>query len=199
MPSAAAMPWIYKTLYALHITPWDHGTVPADLRELLERAPRGRALDVGCGTGAQAVWLAQHGFEVLGVDLVPRAIAAARRRAAAAGASPQLALADAAAGDPAITGAFDLILDYGCYNSVPEAMRAGLARTYAARSRPGTELLLFAMQPRAHGPGGADRAEVERRFVPAWRLEEERPDRTTPMPRLLRHAAPSWYRLKRLG
>ena len=47
--------------------------------------PPGRALELGCGTGTNTVWLAQHGFDCTGVDLSPRAIARARQRADEAG------------------------------------------------------------------------------------------------------------------
>lgn len=46
---------------------------------------RGTALDAGCGAGAEAVWLAEQGWDVTGADISPTALAKARRRAEAAG------------------------------------------------------------------------------------------------------------------
>src|SRR5690242_9818505 len=63
--------------------PWDTGTPDPMLVELIESraiAP-GRTLEVGCGTGTNAIYLAQHGFEVMGVDIAPVAIERARARA----------------------------------------------------------------------------------------------------------------------
>ena len=63
--------------------PWDSGTPDPMLIEMVESraiAP-GRTLDVGCGTGTNAIYLADHGFEVMGVDLSPVAIEQARARA----------------------------------------------------------------------------------------------------------------------
>jgi SAM-dependent methyltransferase len=63
--------------------PWDTGTPDPVLVELIEScaiAP-GRTLEVGCGTGTNAIYLAQHGFEVTGVDIAPVAIERARANA----------------------------------------------------------------------------------------------------------------------
>lgn len=63
--------------------PWDSGITPPELVALVEGpdalAP-GRALELGCGTGTNAVYLARHGWQVAAVDLVDRAVRQARRR-----------------------------------------------------------------------------------------------------------------------
>ena len=76
----------YRILYRLGITPWERNTVPTALVELgaQYRSP-GRALDIGCGTGRDAVYLAGRGWTVTGVDSVPRALDAAKQRAHASG------------------------------------------------------------------------------------------------------------------
>src|SRR5436305_11263245 len=75
----------YQWRYFTGKTPWDTNVTPPEVVEWVEHedAPRGRALDLGCGTGTNALYLAQHGFEVVGVDFVSRAIATARRKAQA--------------------------------------------------------------------------------------------------------------------
>jgi SAM-dependent methyltransferase len=63
--------------------PWDSGTPDPMLVEMIESrtiAP-GRALEVGCGTGTNAIYLAQHGFDVVGVDISPLAVGKARDKA----------------------------------------------------------------------------------------------------------------------
>jgi len=85
----------YRLLYRLGITPWDHDQVPPELVELVEGPAAlrpGGALDLGCGTGAEAIYLAQHGWGVTGIDFVGPALEAARREAAAAGRRPNRVL-----------------------------------------------------------------------------------------------------------
>ncbi|PZE23122.1 bifunctional 2-polyprenyl-6-hydroxyphenol methylase/3-demethylubiquinol 3-O-methyltransferase UbiG [Curtobacterium sp. MCBD17_028] len=54
------------------------------LVQAAEAGPPGSALDAGCGTGRDAVWLAEHGWHVTGVDIAPTALERAARRAAVA-------------------------------------------------------------------------------------------------------------------
>lgn len=61
---------------------WDTGEPGVHLPGVIERhniAPA-NALEIGCGTGTNSIWLAQHGFEVTGTDLAPTAIARAEAR-----------------------------------------------------------------------------------------------------------------------
>ncbi len=69
----------YKT-----VPPWDVGGPQPALVELVRTGElnRGKVLDVGCGTGENALYFAGNGFSVIGVDLSNRAIAAARAKAA---------------------------------------------------------------------------------------------------------------------
>jgi len=185
----------FRLMYWLGLTPWDHGQVPEELRALVRSLPRGRALDVGCGTGTQAVWLAQEGFQVVGVDIVPRAIEQARERAHRAGVELELLVADAAAPPPELCGPFELILDFACMQAVPAAVRDGLTRSYARWAAPGATLLLFAFSAGRMARLRED--EIKWRLGGDWQIREPRPDHSTPLPRLLRNAVPLWYVLQR--
>ena len=68
----------------------------------------GRALDVGCGEGADAIWLAREGWDVTGLDVSEVALDRARDAAAAAGVDVTWLLADLA-DDPTAGTTFDLV------------------------------------------------------------------------------------------
>ena len=78
----------YQIMYRLGITPWVHGEPPEPLAALIEgprSLPPGDMLDIGCGTGQDAIYAARHNWSVTGLDFVPRALEQARRNARAAG------------------------------------------------------------------------------------------------------------------
>ncbi|MCA9518221.1 MAG: class I SAM-dependent methyltransferase, partial [Myxococcales bacterium] len=62
--------------------PWDEPVPEPFLVEAVEAGalPRGRALEIGCGTGMNARYLARAGWEVTAVDLAPKAVEIARER-----------------------------------------------------------------------------------------------------------------------
>ncbi len=125
------MPW-----YSPRPSPWL-------VRALRERQlpSRGSVLDIGCGTGTNAIWLAGHGYRVVGVDVAPTALAVARARAQRAGVTVELRVASA---DrlPYPRGRFDFALDTGCFHSLPLRLRAAYARQLARVIRPRGHLLL---------------------------------------------------------
>jgi len=78
---------------------------------------RGRALDIGCGEGRHSVAFAQRGFDAVGVDLEPKALARARAAAKGVGAQPLFLQANVFA-LPFSPVAFDVVMDYGCLHHV---------------------------------------------------------------------------------
>lgn len=125
--------------------PWDTGVTPPELDRFVESHPPGRALDLGCGTGTNVVYLARHGWEAVGVDFAGRAIAKARRRARDAGVSSTFLVGDATR--LAVTGRFDLALDIGCLHSIAVSGRAGYMAGLARVVRSGGTFLLYAFAP----------------------------------------------------
>lgn len=123
--------------YAGEQMPWDTGVPDPHLVEVASALRPGRALEIGCGTGTNAVWLATNGWSVVALDLAPRAIARARQRAEDAGVTLDLHVADVLA-DPVPGGPFDLVFDRGCFHVFDEAAeRAGFAEHVASVLAPG--------------------------------------------------------------
>jgi SAM-dependent methyltransferase len=191
----------YRLLYRLGVTPWERDEVPEQVRELASEPARpGRALDLGCGTGRDAVHLAQRGWTVTGVDAVPRALDAARKRAAAAGVSVQWMEGDVTKLEElGLDPGYDLVLDRGCFHGLPDDAREACARGVNSLTAPGATLLMFAFAPGFHGPAprgvGAD--EIAERFGPGWELVSSTPE--TPRddaPPWLRNVGMSWHRLE---
>jgi SAM-dependent methyltransferase len=98
--------------------PWDSGISPPELLDFMAQHPPGRALDLGCGTGTNTVTLAQHGWQVTGVDFAPRAISIAKRKLRRAGVQANVSVGDVTK-LKGIPGPFDLALDLGCFHGVP--------------------------------------------------------------------------------
>ena len=193
------MSFFFRAAYLLGFKPWDSGVPPPELVSVVEgpgKLEPGKALDLGCGTGTNCIYMAKHGWEATGVDFVPRAIAQARTKAAAAGASPRLLVGDVTRlTELGIGTGYGLLLDLGCFHSIPDAGRDAYVRGASAVATPGATMLLFAMvrrgDPGRVGPRGVAHGEVARRFESSWEVVAEEIGR----PMVGNDTA--WYRLRR--
>jgi len=135
-------------MYRRGFTPWDSGVSPPELIEVIEgnrRLTPGRALDLGCGTGTTSVYMASKGWQVTGVDFVPRAIRASRAKATAARLSVAFLAGDVTRlHQLLIEPGFDLLFDQGCFHALPDGARPAYAREVSRMARPGATYLLYA-------------------------------------------------------
>jgi SAM-dependent methyltransferase len=124
----------------------------------LRRSGKGRAIDLGCGAGRNAVPLARMGWSVLGVDLSRPMLSAARARARDDGLGDRLRLALAPMDRlPAPDHAFDLVIAHGIWNLAPSVAVFERALGEAARvSRPPQCFLTEAQLLSAVGKAGFD-------------------------------------------
>lgn len=140
----------YDLMYSFR-APWEMGPREELVRLVSggrltpQTLPPGRAIDLGCGSGANAVFLAAQGFDVTGVDFSPVAIRKARRAAAL---HPELPLRFVrsdltAASMPGIEGIYDLLVDYGTLDDLRRGDRPAMAATVRRLSRPGSVFLLW--------------------------------------------------------
>jgi SAM-dependent methyltransferase len=131
-------------LHYLSNPPWDTGVSPPELVAFAASHTPGKALELGCGTGTNAIYLAKHGWQATAVDFVPSAIARARRKAGREGVAVRF-LVDDVTRLQTITGPFDLILDIGCYHSLPEKERRAYQRNIIRLLDPQGFFLLYSM------------------------------------------------------
>jgi SAM-dependent methyltransferase len=112
---ARDMKWLYELMYRYSFVPIPYDIGPrAELVSLVEsgRIKPCRAIDLGCGTASNVIYLAQHGFDVTGVDFSPAAIEMGRVRAREAGVEVTF-IEDDLTNLQHINDTFDLLVDYG--------------------------------------------------------------------------------------
>ncbi len=128
--------------------PWDAGKPHAELSRVLDEyqlCPQ-TVLEIGCGTGADAILLAQRRFEVTAIDCSPIAVERARLRAEQHDTLLHFVMADAFEFAPK-TGQFDLVYDAGLYHSVREAQLAPYLDMLWRVTRPGSHFLCLSGAP----------------------------------------------------
>jgi cyclopropane fatty-acyl-phospholipid synthase-like methyltransferase len=143
--------------------PWLGRAVSPEIVEAVEAGwfpPGAPALDIGCGEGDVAAWLAARGFPALGIDNSSAAIDRARRRHDRARAPVEFRRLDICAAPPA-AGRFGALVDRGCFHTIGERDARAYARNVALAAREGARLLLFVKAFR-EGSAFGDPAERER-------------------------------------
>jgi len=136
-------------------TPWDTGVPNPELIRMVEKGgfPGSGILELGCGTGTNAVELARRGYRVTAVDLADVAIFKARERATTAGVNVDFRVGDLTQMD--LGGPYDGLLDLGVYHGIRNRDLDGFLRAVVRLSRPGTRWLCIAgsaNSPRRDGP-----------------------------------------------
>lgn len=113
-----SIPENYQERYKAGDAPWDIGKPDFNLIEVVTQklvAPC-KALDIGCGTGDNSIWLAQNGFQVVGIDTSDIALDKAREKAAQAKVECEFRRVDFLSGR--VEGApFGFVFDRGCFHS----------------------------------------------------------------------------------
>ncbi|HEY3409644.1 MAG TPA: class I SAM-dependent methyltransferase [Propionicimonas sp.] len=173
MPPSA----FYNLGYRWFRMPWEIGPRP----ELVDLVTTGtlapcRALDLGCGTGDNAIFLARHGFDVTGIDFAPAALSQARSKARAAGVHVTF-VQDDLTDLRSTQGTFDLLVDYGTLDDLTPAQRDRYVENVTPLAGPNSRFLLwcFHWRPRRVDPWLGLRplapGEAERRFGDHFHLD----------------------------
>lgn len=163
----------YQALYRLGLTPWDQHHIPAVLVAAAASQTAGQALDLGCGTGRQARFLAEHGWAVTAVDYIADAIRQARHEDPAHRVDWRVAdVTKPSEVDPVgeLAGRITLMLDNGCLHGIPDHRRPGWASTVNTMASNGCTLLIRAAprQWRGIGPSGLSKPELESLLGTCW-------------------------------
>jgi len=117
------------------------GQVNARLADIAGRLPAGRALDLGCGEGADAIWLAGRGWTVVAVDVAPTALERARAEARSRGVTDLIDFVQADLAGDLPGGPFDLVSAQFLHSTV-DLDRPAILRAAAATLAPGGSLLI---------------------------------------------------------
>lgn len=165
--------------------PWESGRPSTILVEALHTDPqlqallpsaagaaRPRAIELGCGSGQCSVYLAERGFDVVGVDVVSAALALAGRLAIERGVKDHVHwLAEDVfqllAPEAALASRFDLLFDLQCFHILRQQGEAALVQVMAGLVRPGGFLLCVtgsSEEPSDRGPPRLTRDEIEGAF-----------------------------------
>jgi SAM-dependent methyltransferase len=183
--------------------PWERQRARPELVELVESArisfealDPGRVVDLGCGSGADALFLARHGFAVTGVDFSAVGVGKARvaSRVTPPEMLPRFVVADLFdLPSPEMKGPFDLLIDGGTLDGFPPNVRPQLVERYTALARPGAVLVLscsygpveqaprFSISgPSRWGAPPIAPGEEERLFGETWSVERFVPQEELP-------------------
>jgi cyclopropane fatty-acyl-phospholipid synthase-like methyltransferase len=158
--------------------PWDIGRSQREFIDLVKRGEiTGSVLDIGCGTGENALFFAQEGHEVWGIDSTPLAIQKAKEKAAERGLQAHFLVLDALH----LTGLnrkFSTVTDSGLFHTLSDEDRPVFVENLAAVLSPAGKyfMLCFSdLEPAGYGPRRITHAEIRSTFRDGWTINYIRP------------------------
>src|SRR3990172_130396 len=177
------MKLFYNLTYSRFRAPWDIGP-REELVALVEsgRIKPCRAIDLGSGTASNCIFLAQHGFDVTGLDYAQAAIELGRKRAKEAGVTVNF-IQDDLTNLHHVDGTYDLLVDYGTLDDLLPKDRDLYMENVLPLTQPGSQFLLYCfewplrrwerlmLRLSFFGAMALEPGEVDHRFVPYFEIE----------------------------
>ena len=154
--------------------PWDIDRPQREIVRLAERGKiQGKVLDVGCGTGENALYLGDLGYQVVGVDLVQRAVERAMEKALQRGLDTTFLRRDALHLEKT-GGPYDTAVDSGLFHVFSDEERPVFVASLATAVRSGGMYYMVCFserEPGTWGPRRVTRAEIRHSFSVGWKIE----------------------------
>jgi methyltransferase (TIGR00027 family) len=164
----------FESAYHNGEAPWDIGRPQPALVGVAEAGLiAGSVIDLGCGTGENALYLASRGLDVTGLDAAPTAIARARDKAAARGIEATFVVGDAL-NLAALERTFDVAIDCGLFHTFGDPERIAYVRGLGALIPPGGRYFMLCFSDRQRGTAGPRRVtegEIRAVFADGWRVD----------------------------
>ncbi len=174
----------FASMYARK-PPWDIGRPQRSFVEAADRVT-GAILDSGCGTGENALYFAERGHTVLGIDFLEGPIQEARRKAQERGLVAEFVQKDALTLSD-LDRTFNSVIDSGLFHVFSDEDRARYVDGLAHVTRPGGRLFLLCFsdeEPSGHGPRRVSQRELRESFAIGWEVEAIRASRLEVRPDL---------------
>ncbi|WP_292388879.1 class I SAM-dependent methyltransferase [Methanosarcina sp. UBA5] len=156
--------------------PWDVDHPQSAFEDLLKSGEikPGRALDIGCGRGENAIMLAINGCNVTGIDIVKSAISDAKKKAVERHVKVNFVVGDALQMDSLFREAeFDVVIDSGLFHTMTDEERPGFAQQVHRVLKKGGKYFMLCFsdkEPDGYGPRRVSKAEIENTFIPLFSI-----------------------------
>ena len=158
--------------------PWDIGRPQKEFVELVRRGEiSGSVLDIGCGTGENALFYAGEGYEVCGIDSAPQAIQKAQEKASGRGLQMHFLVLNVL-DLPMLNRKFDTVTDSGFFHTLSDEDRLVFVNNLAAILSPAGKyfMLCFSeLEPAGYGPRRITEREIRESFRDGWTIHYIRP------------------------
>lgn len=165
--------------YQDNLTSWDIGEPAPPLVDFLAspQAPTsGKVFVPGCGRGHEALYLAGHGFKVLGLDFAPSAVEYCRRQAHERGLDEcaNFEQHDLFQLPPSFNSVFDFAVEHTCFCAIDPSLRPNYVQVIHDILKPGGKLwaIFWAHNRQGGPPYGTSAAEIRRLFSPLFDIEQ---------------------------